>query len=65
MNLLRHKLDRYDGDMTNIIRRNERTSNFKWNSNPYYENGTGNGSEEEPGTPWLLPYYMNLVFSEL
>ena len=30
----------------------------KWNSNPYRPNGGGNGSEEDDGAFFLLPYWM-------
>ncbi len=30
----------------------------KWNSNPYYFDYGGNGSSEDDGAAWLLPYWM-------
>lgn len=30
----------------------------KWNSNPYYLDYRGNGTREDDGAAWLLPYWM-------
>lgn len=44
--------------MTDVIRRSERTSSFKWNAIPYKYDSSGQGTNEEPPTAWLLGYYL-------
>jgi hypothetical protein len=55
---LQPERDRFgEAQLTGALPPNE-TRVAKWNANPYQADAGGDGSREEDGTFWLLPYWM-------